>query len=731
MAEKKLMVVIGAKATEFNKAMAQVQRDTKQISKAFKDVGRDMQTMGRGLTASVTLPILAVGGAAVKVFADFEQAMTASTAIMGNLSEDMRKSMETAAREVAKTTRFSATEAAESYYYLASAGMDAATAIEALPKVAAFAQAGNFDMARATDLLTDAQSALGLTVENTAQNMRNMSRVSDVLTQAQVLANATTEQFASALTSKAGAALRTVNKDVEEGAAILARFADQGIKGEAAGTLLTNTIFGLSDRARASAKDFERLGIKVFDSSGAMRNIADITADMEKAFEGLSTEQVLAELSNMGFTKQAREGILALMGGSGALREYEANLRSAGGVTQDVADKQLNNLWDQLGLIKDRLIDSGLVLGEVLGDTIRETVLPMVDKFVESLAKLAEWFSNLSPFWQQFIIKGLALAAALGPVILIAGKIVSAIGVLIPIITKIIAVVKIVGTVIAAVAAGPILLIIAAIALLVAAFLVVRSKWDEIVQAYKNAYNWLKNTFLKWWEGFKDFWLNLWENIKTGLLAAWEFIRGLFLRFHPLGLVIRHWEAIRGFFSGLWEFVKQVFSNALSAIGNFVTDRFNAVVGFLTGVKDRIVDVFNRVKDGILGVWQGIVDGIRGFINRIISAINGMIGGLNKIKFTAPSWVPLVGGKTWGVSIPLIPKLATGGNILQAGAAIVGERGPELLHLPKGAKVEPLSGGAREMKHSGTIRVEGVNDKGQLSAVVDIVIEQLLQEVRA
>jgi len=90
-----------------------------------------------------------------------------------------------------------------------------------------------FDMARATDLLTDAQSALGLTIRDDAiANMEEMVRVSDVLVRANTLANASVEQFSVALTTKSGAALRALNKDMEEGVAVLAAFADQGIKGE-------------------------------------------------------------------------------------------------------------------------------------------------------------------------------------------------------------------------------------------------------------------------------------------------------------------------------------------------------------------------------------------------------------------------------------------------------------------------------------------------------------------
>jgi TP901 family phage tail tape measure protein len=127
---------------------------------------------------------------------------------MGDLTKTMEKDMSDAAREVAKVTTFSAEQAAESFFFLASAGLDAEASIAALPRVAQFAQAGMFDMSRATDLLTDAQSALGLTIRDDAvKNMENMIKVSDVLVRANTLSNATVEQFSTSLTTKAGPAL--------------------------------------------------------------------------------------------------------------------------------------------------------------------------------------------------------------------------------------------------------------------------------------------------------------------------------------------------------------------------------------------------------------------------------------------------------------------------------------------------------------------------------------------
>lgn len=349
----------------------------KTLGKATGNLAKFAKVGVLGAAAAVA------GGVAISIksFADFDAAMTESTAIMGDVSNAMRKDMSDAAREVAKTTKFSATEAAQSYFFLASAGMDAAQSIEALPKVAAFAQAGAFDMARATDLLTDAQSALGLVVDDSAKSLENLARVGDVLVGANTLANASVEQFSESLTQKAGAALRVLNKDIEEGVAVLAVYADQGTKGSEAGVQLNAVLEGLTRTARLKADAYKDLGVAVFDSSGEMRNMGDIVGDLEKSLAGMSTEQQFAELASLGLTRQARDGTVALLGNADAIREYEAKLRDMGGVTQDVADKQMDTFWAKLGIVKDQLLDVALSVGQ--------TLMPALEGFADWLtAKL-------------------------------------------------------------------------------------------------------------------------------------------------------------------------------------------------------------------------------------------------------------------------------------------------------------------------------------------------------
>lgn len=315
---------------------------------------------------------LAIGiGVAVKAFVSFDSAMNQSVAIMGDVSDEMKNKMAQAARQMAKETTFSATQAAESFYFLASAGLTAEESIGALPKVAKFAQAGMFDMATATTLLADSQSALGLRSSDTATNLQNLVRVSDVLVQANILANASVEQFAESLTNKAGASMKALNIPLEEGVAVLAQFAAVGVKGSEAGTLFNAVIRGLTNGVKDQPKEWKKLNIEVYNSSGAMNNLGDIVAMMEGALSGMSVEQQRTTLAGLGFEEQTLNGALALLGNSAAIKKYEEGLKSAGGVTDTVANNQLQSLSSKITLAKNAFVDLAIQLGEKFSPAIQ------------------------------------------------------------------------------------------------------------------------------------------------------------------------------------------------------------------------------------------------------------------------------------------------------------------------------------------------------------------------
>lgn len=705
-----VVVKILGDSKNLNRALGRAET---RLSKFGRFAGRAGRALAVGV-AGVGVAAGAAGVAAVRAFASFDEAMTASTAIMGDLTDKQRDQLESVARDVAKTTKFSATEAAESYFFLASAGLDAAQSMEALPKVAAFAQAGNFDMATATDLLTDAQSALGLSVEDTAENMANMNRVSDALVKANTLANASVEQFSTSLTQKAGGALRNVNKDVEEGVAVLSVFADQGIKAERAGTILRATLDGLSKQARDNAAAFEEHGVQVFDAQGNMRNFADIAADIENATAGMSTEQREATLAQLGFNKRSREGLLALIGNSDQLREYEKELRKAGGTTKDVADKQMDTFNAKLGLLKDRVIDVGIGLGSRLVPVLESAMAWLQDNWPEieatireAVEPIKEWFEDNWPAIRDTVVEATT-------------AIVNAVQEHWPEIQKTIA--DVVDT-IAAIVRG----VVSVVSTLWRNFgdnilSYVQRVWPRIQQIIQGAMDIIRGIIQVVTNLIKGDWSAVWDGIKQIFRGAWEAIQGLIgasfeqlrLMFTVgleivLGIVKGAWRAITSATSAAWNGIVRLVQNTIGAIVRFIAgmpgriaraarglfdavknqarNAVNGAFNFFRDLPGRIIGVYGRIGSAALGIGGKIVDGIKNGLSNAAAlasgifdavkdatkrAINSVIDLLNDAIPNSVGWGPA------SINLPdnPIPRLATGAVLRQPTMAIVGDAGP-------------------------------------------------------
>lgn len=479
--------------------LTKFEKEIRATNKVLNKLGRQATKTGKAFTKNITAPLGVATVAIIKFGADFDQAMTNSLAIMGDVSDSMRKDLEGVARDVAKTTKFSAKEAADAYYFLASAGLDAAQSMKMLPKVAAFAQAGNFDLAIATDLLTDAQSALGLASDDTAEHMENTARVSDVLVQANKDANASVLQFSEALTNKAGVALALLDKDIEEGVAILQVYADKGLaKGADAGTQLNIVLRDLQNAATKNKQAFKDAGIAVFDTDGKMRHIADVIEDMDNRLGSMTDEQKRSELMMLGFTSKSIDATSALLGTSDAIREYEKQLKRASGVTQEVADKQMKTFWMQMGLIKDRAIDLGLTLYEYLGPVLMNNVVPVLDAIIEKVAAMIEWFGKHKTV-ATFVGTFVAAAVVMGPLILAFVK-------MIPLMKLMYATYKLLITgqitLNAVMKANMVGLIVTGILLLIAAGVTLWKNWDTI-----------KEKFIDVWDGIKYHFKNISDTI--------------------------------------------------------------------------------------------------------------------------------------------------------------------------------------------------------------------------
>lgn len=281
--------------------------------------------------------------------------------------------------------------------------------------------------------------------------------------------------------------------------------------------------------------------------------------------------------------------------------------------------------------------------------------------------------------------------------------------------------------------ANPIMLIITAIGALVGGILWVATQttffqdtWTNVTNAIGTAWQWLWDTILNpvftaistaftWLydnvispivQGITMY-INMWAGVVTWLWTSvispvinaigtafnWVYQNVIAPVVQYISMGIQAWgaifqwlytSAIKPAIDGIAAAFKWVWANVISPVVNFIS-------GAIRNVGNTVRSVFGGIGSFIGSAFQSALSIIRGPINGIISLVNSAIRGLNSLRVTIPDWVPMVGGQTWGVSIPTIPMLAKGGVIRSGGTVLVGERGPEFLTLPTGAQVTPLS----------------------------------------
>lgn len=397
---------------QWDQSIKKVRADQKSLGGMVLRNSQQFKRMGRSMTIAGTA-IVGTVGLMVNAYGQFDKAMIESLAIMGEVSDTMKKDMADTALDMSTKSTFAAKELAESYFFLASAGMDAAQSIKALPVVTKFAQAGAFDLATATDLLTDAQTAMGLSSKDAVENQKNLIEVSDVLVKANTLANASVLQFSESLTNKAAAALVNVNKEMYEGVAVLAAYADKGVKGRIAGSRLAMMLNALDVASRKNKEAWDENGLALFDAQGEMRSMGDIIGDLEGLLGDMTTKQRSATLASLGFTVRTKASILTLMGSSEKIKQWTKDLKDAGGTTEEVAKKQLESLLNQFTVLKNNITKAAISIGKTLGPALKD-----IGKDIKNVVeKVSAWIKE-HPKITEFIAKS---AVAVGALLMVLG----------------------------------------------------------------------------------------------------------------------------------------------------------------------------------------------------------------------------------------------------------------------------------------------------------------------
>lgn len=595
------------------------------IGSKMKTVGDSLKSVGDSLTQKVTMPIAAIAGASVKVAADFESSMSQVAATMGFTVEELNdksseasKTMEQLsefAQEMGKTTAFSASEAADALNYMALAGYDAETSMKMLPTVLNLAAAGGIDLAAASDMVTDAQSALGLTLDETASMVDQMAAAASN-------GNTSVAQLGEAML-QIGATAANMTGGTQELSTALTVLADNGIKGAEGGTKLRNIILSLQKAAKDGAVDFGDFSVSVYDSEGNLRGVTDIMKDLQSNLEGMNQESKDAIVSGVFNTQDLAAANALLQTSSDRYDELAKAIGESAGAAEQMANVQLDNFNGQITLLKSALEGVGIDIGTI--------ILPYLQKFVAKIQSLVDWFSNLDAKSQDLIVKAGLIVAAIGPILSVVGSIISAIGSVstaiggiakfIPTIISIISTVGtvITGTLIPAIAGiiaavAPFLPLIAAVAAAIAAIIIVIRNWAEITEFVKEKWNSLTEFLAATISKIQRFFEEHYAFVREKFNSMTKFLS------ETLTKVQQFFEEHFGFlgvlFSTKIEIIKTIITTAVNVIKILLQTTGQIIRALIDGDWSKIgqiistawVNIQKAINDGVLNVIKAVTD---------------------------------------------------------------------------------------------------------------------------
>lgn len=647
-----------------------------KVGNNITGIGKSMTSVGSTLTKSVTVPLLGIGTAGLKVASDFDSAMSGVKAISGATGEEF-DALRAKAIELGGSTAFSANEVAEAMTEMAKAGWDSQQILDGMGGVLDAAAASGENLGTVSTIVADAITGFGI-------EAKESTRVADLLTQA---ANSGTigindlgESF-KYIAPVAG----SMGLSIEDVTTALSAMSMSGIKGSQAGTSLRGVLTRMVKPTDKVAAAMDQLGIVLTNSDGTFKSLDQILSEMRGSFSGLTDEQKTYYAATLA-GQEGMSGLLSLLNMS--QEEYDeiaASMDNAGGVAKETAEVMRDNLSADVEELGGSL--------ESLAITLAEHIIPHLRTFVQWLTELVGKFTDLDPETQKTILKFAGIAAAIGPVILVIGKLVTAVG----------SVVTAFGGI-----SAPVVAVVAVIATLVAAFKHlwdtneefrnkitaiwdgIKSKFESFAQGIVDRLNALGFDFENFgevvkaiWDGFCSLlapifegvfnqvsvilgsvldaltgifdvfigiftgnWDQAWQGVKEIFGAVWDLIKGTFESWATafkgiadtvLGwfgttwdetwtnikqFFVDIWNGIKSFFGNLWENLKSIVSTAIKAIQNTITNILNAIVTFWKNIWNGIKTFASTVWNSIKSVITSTFNAIKGTIENILNGIS-------------------------------------------------------------------------------------------------------------
>lgn len=390
-------------ASKWTQAGAKIE----EFSNKIKNVSKTLDNLGNTFTTRLTLPVLAIGTAAVTTGNDFEAQMSRVQAIAGATADELEQ-LTNQAIDLGASTSFSASEVAAGMENLASAGFTTQEIMDAMPGLLDLAASSGADLARSSEIAASAIRGFGLEANSSAH-------IADVFAEASARTNAQVEDMGEAMKYIAPVA-NTMGLSIEEVAAAIGIMSDAGIKGEQAGTTLRGALTRLTKPTDKMVAVMDELGISFYDNEGKMKSLTEMISMLQDATSGLTEEQQQYALTTL-FGTESLSGMVALISrGSDDLADMTKEFENADGAAKDMADTMLDNTKGSIEELKGSLESAGIA--------IQKSLSPFIRDLAKKIQDLVDDFNDLTDEEKENVIKTALLVAAIGPAI----KILSAFG---------------------------------------------------------------------------------------------------------------------------------------------------------------------------------------------------------------------------------------------------------------------------------------------------------------
>lgn len=627
---------------------------------ASKAMSAGMIALGNIIANVVSNAASAIGdflADSVEVGMNFEKSMSQVAATMG-VSVDEIQDLSSYAKEMGANTAFSATQAAEALNYMALAGYNSEQAMTMLPNVLNLAAAGNMDLARASDMVTDAQSALGLSFEEASVMVDQMAKASSK-------SNTSVSQLGDAFLT-VGATARGMAGGTQEMATILGVLADNGIKGAEGGTHLRNILLSLQQSAEDGAVSFGDFSVAVYDSEGNMRNTVDIIADMQAGLGDMDQASRDALISGV-FNKTDLASVNALLGTSTErFDELSAAIEDSAGAAEQMANTQLDNLAGDVTLFQSALEGVQIAIYEGVSPALRS----IVQVGTEVMSNLAAAISgggfadSLSFIADAFTSVATQISAAFMPVFEQMGATVETV---MPMIQSIVGeVMNFIGSIISSVWNVASSVIVSACTFIAG---VIEDNWPLIESIIVNTTQIIQQIAENVWPALSQLVSSCSEAIQSVVSVVFPVVQSIASTVFATVLAAAQTA---------WPAIQAVVTVAVNVIKS-VIDGMSSIIGVVT-------NIFNSVKEAIVTPIETARNTIREAINTIKNIING--AHLELPHFKLPHFVIEGGEIPWGIGgqgrKPTIDVswYASGGFVNGASLIGAGEAGPEMI-LPQ------------------------------------------------